>query len=255
MQDKYVGDAGDFGKYGLLRFIFDPKYGCKLKLGINWYHVPNDGNEEDGNKIGYLLDENDNFCMREADSGLYSVLKKIVKPRRNNKVVESHGTRVIDEVQHNSILPANTLYYDSVLHKEGNRGKWHEEAIKKLQDSDIVFLDPDNGLEPNNGSIKHVFDSEVVDYYQGQRKSLIIYQHGNRGKHRDKFKKIKKMLNTPDIFYLHYRRYGVRYYLFILRTEHKNFIERRINELFLSNWCKTMNNRWKPHFEKGRFPI
>jgi hypothetical protein len=33
MQDRYVGDVGDFGKYGLLDFISSE---TKLKLGVNW---------------------------------------------------------------------------------------------------------------------------------------------------------------------------------------------------------------------------
>ena len=41
MQDQYVGDIGDFGKYGLLREIFGrpevPESGCGLRLGAAWY--------------------------------------------------------------------------------------------------------------------------------------------------------------------------------------------------------------------------
>ena len=41
MQNKYVGDIGDFGKYGLLREIFgrpeEPGTGCGLTLGVAWY--------------------------------------------------------------------------------------------------------------------------------------------------------------------------------------------------------------------------
>jgi hypothetical protein len=33
MQNRYVGDIGDFGKFGLLRFIED----TGLRIGINWY--------------------------------------------------------------------------------------------------------------------------------------------------------------------------------------------------------------------------
>lgn len=38
MQDRYVGDIGDFGKYGLLRAL------CAhdLSLGVVWYLVPDE---------------------------------------------------------------------------------------------------------------------------------------------------------------------------------------------------------------------
>lgn len=37
MQNKYVGDIGDFGKYGLLSYICNPSNSCskKLSLGLN----------------------------------------------------------------------------------------------------------------------------------------------------------------------------------------------------------------------------
>ena len=44
MQNQYVGDIGDFGKYGLLREIFGrpevPESGCGLRLGVAWYLSP-----------------------------------------------------------------------------------------------------------------------------------------------------------------------------------------------------------------------
>jgi len=58
MQNRYVADIGDYGKYGLLSFI------CKntgLHLGVNWYLVnPEEVGENensDGNKTQYLKSE------------------------------------------------------------------------------------------------------------------------------------------------------------------------------------------------------
>ena len=38
MQDKFVGDEGDFGKYGLLRTLagIEPKDEPRYRLGIVW---------------------------------------------------------------------------------------------------------------------------------------------------------------------------------------------------------------------------
>ncbi len=53
MQDRYAGDAGDFGKLGMLRQIA----GAGLKVGINWYRTykPQEHVKGDGKHIGYLL--------------------------------------------------------------------------------------------------------------------------------------------------------------------------------------------------------
>jgi hypothetical protein len=48
MQDRYAGDIGDFVKLGLLRAI-SPGYA----LGLAWYHVPDEGHNDDGRHIGY----------------------------------------------------------------------------------------------------------------------------------------------------------------------------------------------------------
>ena len=49
MQDRYVGDIGDFAKYGLLRAIRNGR-----RLGVAWYLHPDQGPEGDGGHIQYL---------------------------------------------------------------------------------------------------------------------------------------------------------------------------------------------------------
>ena len=49
VQDRYAGDIGDFVKLGLLRAI-SPGYA----LGLAWYHVPDEGHNDDGRHIGYI---------------------------------------------------------------------------------------------------------------------------------------------------------------------------------------------------------
>ena len=56
MKNRYVGDVGDFGKYGLLRHLAGMTSEDdldSLKLGMVWYLRPDDcGN--DGRHTGYL---------------------------------------------------------------------------------------------------------------------------------------------------------------------------------------------------------
>jgi len=83
MQNRYVGDVGDFGKYGLLRGIFQkpPEY----KLGIVWYLVPDGYGDSksatnDGKHIAYLEDCN-KPRFRGCDEDLYDYLKSIVSDK------------------------------------------------------------------------------------------------------------------------------------------------------------------------------
>ncbi len=52
MQDNYIGDIGDYGKYGLLREVCD----AELSLSVNWYRaIPSKlGKQDDGKYTSYL---------------------------------------------------------------------------------------------------------------------------------------------------------------------------------------------------------
>jgi len=51
MQNKYVGNVGDFGKYGMLRALFQ---NSPLKLGVNWCLVEKEEKKNDGKHTAYL---------------------------------------------------------------------------------------------------------------------------------------------------------------------------------------------------------
>ena len=77
MQDKYVGDTGDFGKYFLLKNL------CKenLILGINWCYVPDEKNM-DGKHTSYL--DNELHPLGDIDMDLFQTLKDLVKSGKRN---------------------------------------------------------------------------------------------------------------------------------------------------------------------------
>jgi hypothetical protein len=56
MKNQYFGDVGDYGKYGLLRFLA----GNNIKIAVNWYLTPDDGSN-DGN-ISQRNAKNLYFC-------------------------------------------------------------------------------------------------------------------------------------------------------------------------------------------------
>ena len=144
MQNQYVGDIGDFGKYGLLREIFGrpeaPGSGCGLRLGVAWYL-----NEYKQGSGGNLKDYRK---LKECDPLLYNVLQRLIKT----------GNRNVAEVQWNRILPSNTLYH-SLPFSSSTRTKWFKDALKVTEGADVVFIDPDNGIASENtplGSPQHV---------------------------------------------------------------------------------------------------
>ena len=148
MQDRYVGDVGDFGKYGLLRALSKPPQGrSPLSLGVVWYLVPDENNTADGSKIGYLNLPRDRAAFfRECDPTLYDRLQQLVTGQR----------RDIRSVAEAGILPAGTVFFGEPLTFSGVersekarlslRAGWLEAAHRATAACDLAFLDPDNGL-------------------------------------------------------------------------------------------------------------
>ena len=87
MQDRYVGDVGDFGKYGLLRYLTGQREApstsdMPMRLGVVWYLYPDESHNADGKYTGYLDDTLSNHArFRACDPDLYDTMRRLVKNR------------------------------------------------------------------------------------------------------------------------------------------------------------------------------
>src|SRR5919106_3547796 len=178
MQDRYVGDAGDFGKYGLLRYLSGmPASAAGLGLGVVWYLVHDESHNKDGRHLGYLRD----LALRECDPELHDVLKDIVHA----------GERRVSLIEQRRVLPAAAAFFSERLSSEGrmapsarmaNRREWFKRALATTQDCDLVFLDPDNGLEvpsllPGSSKSHKYALMHEVQALLARGQSVLIYQH------------------------------------------------------------------------------
>ena len=143
MQDRYAGDIGDFGKYGLLRALC----GDDLRLGVLWYAFEGDKKQapNDGKHTAYVHSGRDG-SFEECDPDLFAIMRAIV----------CGGTRSIAEVEQSGALPHDALYFSRPLKFRGmkpgqprelKRRAWLGAALRALRAADLVFADPDNGLE------------------------------------------------------------------------------------------------------------
>lgn len=237
MQNRYTGDIGDFGKLGLLRVL----HSAGLSIGVNWYLTPDESHNGDGRHIGYLNNEQYQAC----DMQLWSELKRIVES----------GQREITAIENGDILQAT--YYSKLLDFHGKtkaertnlRSEWHKEALTKLANNDIVFVDPDNGLivpsaEEKVKAHKYVEPQELADYYS-QGSSVIYYQHKARRNDMFYIEQHKCLLSCHDFdgatgIGLKFVTTSQRYYFFIIQPRHKELINEQIQQM--------MNTAWKEHF-------
>lgn len=269
MQDRWVGDVGDFPKFGLLRWLTGmtgPAMEKPLRLGVVWYRRPSE--PSNGGIIGYLSRTPDNHeKFHSCDPYLYGALKGLVFGDK----------RLLWAIEHSVILPANTIYYDECLSyddlgnrqvaKKERRKEWLTCARKAVEEAAIVFVDPDNGMAVNpvtvraeSGGIakvvspfkkdatKYVFLDDLKCLAKGGQ-SLVIYHHLPRKPHTEVIRFWAKNLRAefPEsrIWALLHRHRGVgRVYFIVVQSSHKKTIELRLESFKqCSLWCtaKTPN--------------
>ena len=135
MQNRYTGDIGDYVKYGLLRALADGR-----RLGVAWYLFPDEDHNDDGRHVDYLHDYGQ---WRGHDPALFDVLRRIVdNNRRDVAAVEQSGILGAAKFS-GEILSVPEMM---PARRRDWRGWWFEDVQTSLQDCNIVFADPDNGL-------------------------------------------------------------------------------------------------------------
>ena len=184
MQDRYTGDVGDFAKYGLLRQLLQPSAsGEKLRLAVLWYLVDDEGGKSDGKHVSYLRDSR----MRSCDSTLHDTLKYLVDSNtRNVAAIERSALLPPDQtVFFSTRLPSSNIRTLGGVSAIGAREQWFLRALAASETADLVFLDPDNGLEvasvpfSSARARKYVYLREV-EAIIARGQSALIYQHHNR---------------------------------------------------------------------------
>ncbi len=109
MQDRYTGDIGDFGKYGLLKAMC----GDNLSLGVAWYLFPDEEGSGDGSHTGYLNPTPTNmYRFRDCDPPLYVTLGEIIRS----------GERRVASIRERAVLPPGTVFYEEPLSFDGITG-------------------------------------------------------------------------------------------------------------------------------------
>lgn len=237
MQNRYTGDIGDFGKLGLLRQLSH----TGLSIGVNWYLTPDETHNSDGRHIGYL--KNDAFLA--CDEQLWSVLGQIVDA----------GKRQVSALERPDILRAT--FYSRVLdfsgaskaERQALRWEWHNRAMQRLQNCDIVFVDPDNGLIvpsawDTSKSNKFALPFELAEYYRAGA-SMVYYQH--KARRSDEFYVAQNRLLIESGAFpgaaglgLKFRTTSQRYYFFLIQPKHHDAISACVE--------KFVNTPWRQHF-------
>lgn len=193
MKDQYLGDLNDYRKYGLLRILSD---GGRFRIGVCWMLTADDG-KGDGQNRGYLLQEGK---YRFYDHELFDHLYRIVVTNRG---------RSVRLVQDEAILPGAAFFDELLTDDRQKRADYLARGLQRLGGTDLIFFDPDNGIETGSthigrkGSSKYVYWHEVRDAFASGR-SVLVYQHFPREKRSDFIARMvtryRLELGVPEVY-------------------------------------------------------
>lgn len=239
MQDRFVGDVGDFGKYGLLRALtgIHPEAQPRLSLGVVWY-TPTGivGSPGDGTHIGYL---DRPWDYRSCDPSLFDSLGQMFQHQRQS----------LAEIRRSQILDNATFVEEAIPWGMRARDQWLLSALRATQESALVFLDPDKGLAPPSAapdSPEHTRLHEVGAFVE-RGQTVIIYHHlgrtfeGRGASHPEQMRgwaqRLKAELSLsrePKVLW--YRRGTARAYFVLPGERHEDTIALRLEQFERSRW-------------------
>lgn len=246
MQDRYVGDVGDFAKYALLRQLAGHPTGKPIQIGVVWCLFQNESHNNDGRHVSYL----DKPEFEALDDRLLVTLRQVVRS----------GNRRVSAVSGAKILPSETIFFDDPVspplvppikreERESYRLGWLRNCLMQTEGCQLVFFDPDNGLEvssvpkhhPKAG--KYIFWDELVPFWiRGQ--TLLIYHHLNRTKPAAKQvlelkERIAAKFEGASVRPLVFRRGSCRAFWLVYRQSDIGIeMERRALDLLNSGWAR-----------------
>jgi hypothetical protein len=237
MRDSYVADIGDFGKYALLNALA----GNDLRLGVLWCCNSLADATQDGRFTAYPE-------LRACDPKLYDRLSQILATNQ----------RTLSQVEKNDIMPTNALFYGTAIPapkvpcfsdaarqaQTRLRAAWFDDGFNQLSESDLVFLDPDNGLAPSRckkhlrSSVKYIFEDEVATWVK-RGQSVVLYQHQQRRRIIEQVADQRKLLGVGNSgFALSFHRLSVRIYYILPAEDHRSRLLERLNRFLEGAWRK-----------------
>jgi hypothetical protein len=255
MQDRYFGDVGDFGKFGLLRILCGTGE-SELRLGIVWYLFPDESHNQDGKHVAYLQKTKNRF--RDCDVPLYDGLRSLLVDAQGQIV---QARRRIGTIESSGLLPNDTAFYSeplfyppglSISEKRSLRERWFSAALARTASADLIFLDPDNGIECASVSRtgpkgpKYCYLDEMASFIERDQ-SLVVYHHLNRlAPHPKQNQEMITRLNEKldlvakgfEASAFIFSRGSSRAYFILSAHRHKEVLKKRLMDLRSVAWSR-----------------
>lgn len=233
MQDQWFGDEGDFVKFRFLRQICGitaKDDGPRLSLGVVWY-------KREPKSLAYLESGSGGEGYETEDGDLFRSLRGWMRNERCG------GVSLIEK---SGLFPPDTVWFPNLVPpSSSDRDEWLKIALAKVSGRDMVFLDPDTGLQPKKGTGDHVLYGELKKFCDAvSEPTVVVYQHRRHQKWEDQVEEqtaqIKKWSARDCVVAVRRRRLDNRldprlfYVIPSKREKDREVVLKRIREL---QWC------------------
>lgn len=174
MQNRYVGDIGDYVKLAILR-----KLAHERSLGVVWWLFPDERHNADGGHRKYLEQPKK---WKRFDPDLFEALLEI----ETQKKLDVHALETASGFR-NAVFVSDPVPCEMrpFTRRPAERNRWLERIKEKLKDCDLVFLDPDNGIASERLKLtqrcagKSVTIDEIKAL-QDSNRAMVVYHHQTR---------------------------------------------------------------------------
>jgi len=249
MQDRYTGDVGDFGKYGMLRALtgVHPP-GQVNRLGVVWYRtspeaVADRPEQKDGKHRAYL---SKGRAYAGCDPALFQAMQVFLDPSQ----------RAVGALPETGLFPEDTVWFDEELSfaavaagdRALHRDRWFARALEATRPCSVVFLDPDNGLMAKSVRPKDLTGPKFVAIEEARAfldrgQSLVVYHHIGRtgGTAEEQARTQLDRLGCEDSFAVLFRRGTVRAFLVAPSPDQAHQLGSRADQLLQGPWAEHYN--------------
>jgi hypothetical protein len=166
MQVRQIGGIGDYGKFALLRHLMKDR-----RLAVCWYLTGESGEAKDRERHFDYLKRPDEF--------------RHFAPEVFDDLLEFDGGRAafIDPLAelHLSRMLGNAVFLRQEVPRHASlRQQWLDVLVDSVRGTNLVFLDPDCGIQGKRLTTGHVALAEIAALRESNRALIIGHQQSGR---------------------------------------------------------------------------
>jgi hypothetical protein len=166
MRIEHIGGVSDFGKLALLRYLMQGR--C---LAVCWYLTSASDRIEDYRKHFDYLKRPDKF--RHFAPELYDLLLSFACHRRM-------VTDPLTALQRSGVLEDAIFVRQEVPKKASLRPLWAAGLANSVTAADLVFIDPDSGIQGRRLTDRHVALAEIAALRHKDRVLIVGHRQSGR---------------------------------------------------------------------------